>query len=252
MRITKSSIVPIVLVLLALAIAGVRAEPPFQSSEDLTNALKVVVPHKAAYEVDSNITMHFHVYNSTGYLVTSGHSCYLHVYDNLDRHLFQRELTVSGNDYETYLDNLSRRGEYPYVAWCNGTQAGYSAASFVVTETGETESYDWQIGIAMLVIGVLGFLVVMSMVIDKSNIFMRVAKMFFIMVSFFLTIAIMNLARGFALTNNAPGYITQTLDTLYVADIWVTIFFTAIIIIYFINEVLYAMGWVKGRTFKTI
>jgi len=242
-----------IFLLLALA---VRGEPPFQTIQE-GSGLTIIYPQLDTHKANTNLTLRYQVYNTSNYRVTNETaSCEIFLCAGECENPTKKTLLydTTGQNFYTYYDQTNETGRYSWLVACNDTygRAGFVSTYFSVTLDGRTDTEEWQTPAAILVLGLLGFIVVMSIIVDKNNVFMRIAKMFFVMVSWFLTIAVMNLARGFALSNDAPKYIVDTLDILYVADIWVTIFFTAIIIIYFINEVLYAMGWVKGRGFKPI
>lgn len=79
-----------------------------------------------------------HVYNSTGFIIYTNTSCNLHLYDVNGADLLETPLTLVGLDFfynisASYFDVV---GVYPYLVYCNNSQAGFYSSAFEVTSTG--------------------------------------------------------------------------------------------------------------------
>jgi hypothetical protein len=161
----------IVWVLAALILAvGVAAEPPFLDTQTSgTGTLNIVYPKFLEFDPAHNVTLHFHVHNSTGYLLDNTTTmCFIHTY-NQSGHINEEYMEFDDNliDFEYDL-NMSKYtyGIYTYLVYCNSTdEAGYVSEGFFLADPG-TE-YDLTlsvpIGISLTMFSI--FLVITGIVI---------------------------------------------------------------------------------------
>lgn len=146
----KGVIFIILMILLSLSVIG---EPPFvQTSNDLPNTLEIIVPKPTAYKVNSNVTSgHIHVFNSTGSVIypVAPNNCSVHIYNELNKHVLEQNLTADSNEVDwkiTLTPSLfTTIGEYGYIIYCNTpTEKGFISSTFEVTETGHTNSAEYE------------------------------------------------------------------------------------------------------------
>lgn len=151
---------PIFLSLLLLMSLVVFAQPPFQESTS-ADELTVIFPKGEAVKKDRTGIIHFHVFNSTGYLVPADETtCNIHIYNPSDVHVLQSNLTANVNNIDLEVNiNATVTGEtgvYSFIVWCNSTnEAGFISGFFAVTNSGvldEGAGEKW-IAIVLLLIG---------------------------------------------------------------------------------------------------
>ena len=129
----------LIFVLLCASVTAKNPAPVIQTDSGL--GLRIIAPKQENYKLGDNISLHFHVYNSSNYQVRTA-QCYFHLYNRLDKHLLKKTLSLDDIDYEVLLNQsvLSYTGRYPFLAWCNGTKgAGYYSSSFFVTPSGKED-----------------------------------------------------------------------------------------------------------------
>lgn len=143
------------LLLFVLVVCSVAAQPVFEVGG--AGTLSLTRPKQVAYELDSNVSLNFHVFNATGYHVSNDSTtCRMHLYGFEGEELFDRGLGFDGQDFYTYFDGGNETGVYPYVAWCNGSQgAGFISTSVLVTVDGKDDGPDGFL--AALIIAPLAF-----------------------------------------------------------------------------------------------
>jgi hypothetical protein len=114
------------------------AAPPFITQSASSGQLQIEYP-KIAYFRNTNITLNFHVYNSTGYILNNKTTdCYFHLYNNTGNHVLNGQIRMyfdNSFDYEEKIgsDLISYGQVYSYVVQCNNTQeAGFVSANFYV------------------------------------------------------------------------------------------------------------------------
>ena len=238
------------LVFLVLVAPAVVGAPPQSQTVTGDKVLEVVVPEHTNYLKGTNISFHVHLYNATGIQVTPLQaSCYVHVYAPDGGHLHELVMENDNDiEFEAHIDNTTYSGQYPYIVWCNTSDSGgFTATSFEVSEDGRMADLAYATPIAIIVVALLAFMLVLTVVTDQSNIWMRVAKLFFILISFWLSIAMMAIAKSIAVTHNAPAHILRMLDLMLIIDTWVTRIFTMFVMLYFVWEILLAMGLVRSK-----
>jgi len=232
------------------------AVPPVTQISPSEAKIVVEYPKLDSYQQGRNLTLKFHTYNTTGYLVTNDSvSCEISLCAE-DCFLVTKKTLAYDDTYDywhAYYDETNELGEYAYLVYCNGSAgAGYVSTGFLVTTTGVTQTYEWQLPISLLVVGLMAFIIVISVILDKTNVFMRIAKTFFILVAFYLSTAVIQLALGFARTNSAGAHIVGTLELIYVVDVWIVRIFTGLVFLYIMYEALKALAGRKEDSFEDI
>ena len=108
-----------------------------QTSDPALKELQIIYP---AFEYISvinnevdNVILNFHVYNSSGYILTNSDiSCKLHIYDLFGTHVVEEPLEFNDDDffYNLTVSEFKMNAQYEYIVDCNNTQAGFLRASF--------------------------------------------------------------------------------------------------------------------------
>jgi hypothetical protein len=124
--------------------SSVFATPSIRSTIT-TEQLDIVPELIDSYKVNTFAELNFHVYNSSGMMMTNETSlkiadprCFIHIYNQDGTHFIKKELYFNKDDGDFFIDlnatNTSRFGIYPYMVWCNGTRGGWIDSQFYVTE----------------------------------------------------------------------------------------------------------------------
>lgn len=142
--------------------SAVLAAPPFVFQEsDSSGTLTILFPKNENFEEDGVIDLHFHVFNSTGFVVDNTSTrCWIHVYDDFNNHVLKEELVYNNEfDFEAGNVDVSSAGLYPYNMWCNSTfgEGGFVGGFFVVTAEGEDETWVRYAVMFLVLIVLLGF-----------------------------------------------------------------------------------------------
>lgn len=118
--------------------------PPFQSSGTTTPSLTITYPKVSYFPESTNITLNFHVYNSTNHIVTNETtSCILHLYSSQNgTHLIEGALSFNSNNLDFYYTipstEFEDRNEYPYLVQCTDSiEAGFLSAELSINGSGE-------------------------------------------------------------------------------------------------------------------
>lgn len=137
----KIAILMVVLLLLIPIVLAVKPVVTYPQSE---GALDIIYPKNEFFYFNTTISLHFHVYNLTGHLLTAPTTtCSLHVYNNTGSHIVENEslnMDSNGVDYSIKLgkDIINKVGVYPYLIACNNTKYGGGVSTqFIVSLNGE-------------------------------------------------------------------------------------------------------------------
>jgi len=127
---------------LAVFVVPVMSVPPFQSN--VNTGLQIVYPASEAYKVNTNVSLHFHVYNSTNTRLENGSViCMFHLYNSTNsRHLLRKLLIPDDTEYSVEINNSLTRdaGIYNYAVDCAGNttqkENGFFSGSFEISNDG--------------------------------------------------------------------------------------------------------------------
>lgn len=140
-----------------LVIPMVSSQPPFQVSEE-TSGINIAYPKNTYLLEDNNVTLHFHIYNSSGYVLTNDTTdCNIHVYNTTGNHVLEEDLLFDSNDVDFYIGLnttfTSSRGFVPYLIYCNNSvEAGFVSGSFLVAVSEDYDSEKSLLPVAMLIL----------------------------------------------------------------------------------------------------
>lgn len=224
-----------------LVVPLVIAPPPQADISLVVPALTIIYPPQSYFLYGEDLTLHFHVYNSTNQLQTNtSTTCLIHVDNVTGGAVFDEELVFNGNDVDFNLnvqeDEVSF-GEYAYLVQCgNGIEYGFLSTSFVVAKSNPTVNQFPLIAIIFipLVFGLLLLIGVSSL--DSGD--HSIIKIFMLILSF-LTVP---LSYWIAMTVMIEYYPTFTSMQDVIGDqvFWVTILLV-MIFTYFIIYSIYKM-----------
>lgn len=131
------------LLFLLLLVSFCYSAPPDFTQESQAGTMNIAHPSFLYYPTNSNLTLHFHAYNSSGYLMTYPETgCYLHLY-NKSKHILQTELVFDGNlmDYEHKIGNdfFNKTEQVIHmIVWCNNSyESGFATYDFEITKSGK-------------------------------------------------------------------------------------------------------------------
>jgi len=151
-------------VLIILLSSFVLSAPPFEPSET-AGKLEIVYPGYNYYKLDSNITLNYHVYNSSGYPLNGSEvTCELTIINQKGEFQEQGNLVYnSSTKILYYLFNYSENEccvNYEWAVVCNSTsEYGSARGGFQINRVGEdTEQNSMVLLIIFLMLGL--FLVV--------------------------------------------------------------------------------------------
>lgn len=153
------------------------AVKPTQVTE--SPSLQIVYPKFDYFTYGNNITLHFHVHNSTGFLLDDNSSvCLIHLYDKNDLHILKDNLTFENPDYEIDLNTsvLNEEGAYTYIVSCETSiEAGFVSDSFIVSKYPITnEIYEGRILPSLIALGILSFFfLTIGLVLDNEHFFVK-------------------------------------------------------------------------------
>lgn len=124
--------------------------------------LNIEIPEFETYKYGTDIQMHFHVYNSSGFLVTNSTTCTFHLYNSSEEHILISDLLfdTTNKEFEIQLGsgNFTNIGYYAYIIQCNNTkEANFVMTSFKLTKTGlntseEPKNHIWFLIILVIIL----------------------------------------------------------------------------------------------------
>jgi len=180
------------------------------------------------------IDLHFHVYNSSNFILDSNKiNCTIHIYNNTNNHvLISNMYSDEREDIEATLGtNITGiAGYYPYIVYCNSTQkeAGFISDGFSVQLNPDPDMDGAPLAAYILAIGFLSIiLIIAAAIISPEHKMLKLAFILFSFISFIGT-ALMLLP---VLTRY---YDNVELSSNVLFIVWVTVIFIVLVIFYFI------------------
>lgn len=145
----------ILILMILLFIPFCFAVKPIQTTENTLTGLNIIYPKFDFFPLNTNSKLHFHVYNSTFFLLkNTTTSCNLHLYNSTGNHIFETYIPFDSNEMEFYFDlnttYSQHKGNYGLLIYCNNSrEAGFVSESFTIGY--EPESSGFPLGIIILV-----------------------------------------------------------------------------------------------------
>lgn len=173
------------LILILLLICPVLAQPPFEPQASATFGIDIAFPKFGVFEQGKEFELHFHVHNSTNFLLTNETtSCTIHIYNDVGLHIIEQDIAYDLNTTDfSYTFNKSMadiQGSYTYIVNCNSTtEAGFISNSFKITESGELQVFDIGNVLIVSILVILFFLVLIYLGEHSESIYSRMASRIF-------------------------------------------------------------------------
>lgn len=131
----------ILFLIIILLVTPILADPPFITQEAEAGGLDITFPTGTFFKPGQNFTISYHVFNTTGSLITDA-DCLFHMYNSTDNlHIYEEYLNTSDEDYEIIIDGAKTLvpGTYPVLLSCNTTTlAGFASSAIYITPLGES------------------------------------------------------------------------------------------------------------------
>jgi len=122
-----------------------HADPPFQQSFEEAG-ISIDYPKNDYFLQGREIELHFHVFNSTGYILdNTTTSCLIHIYNETGDHVVEENLLMDSNGIDFYYllpsTMTQERKDYAYILHCNNSkQAGWISTTFTIGRGDYNES----------------------------------------------------------------------------------------------------------------
>jgi len=223
---SKIMILPMIIIMvLMMVLPLVASAPPVTTTQQFTTGYQLKYPSDQVLKQNQGFEFEAHVFNiSDGYPITSGISCYFHLYNSTGKHALELTDATTSHNFDYSFDvgagNFSVVGDYYYILQCNSSSlGGYVEVPFQVTPNG----LELTEGRAFVDIGLLAMLVIflagcVFMFVSFDNLLARVG-MFGL--SYLLLIAV-----TFISWNMASDFL---LSAPFVAEMFRILFFVLII-----------------------
>ena len=215
-------------------------EPKVQINEGV-GTLEITYPKVIYYELGQNFTLYYHVFNSTGSMVTNA-DCMFHLYnDSNGKHLVEQYLELDGNnmEYEYKVDQalFKDQGTYATIVYCNNSEAGFLSTEFFITKDGQLVPDDLSIPFAAIIIPLVISLLLMigSFTLGETH---NIFKIFLFLFSLVPPLWSFNYAIETFGYLNTFGGITDLIAS-HVS--WYGILFSVILMYYLIQFIIWAV-----------
>lgn len=179
------------------------------------------------YPFNSNFTLHFHVYNSSGFVEDQA-DCTIDIYDSFNSHLYKNvNLTINPGevDYEVGVNSTvsGELGIKAYKVWCNNSEAGVTDGVFYITRNGDDPFDDNLLRVPVLLVFTYLFIALLLLYISTlfkprekgdeklsylKRVFFYLGIIHIVFVGFVLSVA-SNCEYGFCSDINRFGPLTQ-------------------------------------------
>jgi len=237
----------LVLVLLLPSIVAVKT-----TQVSTTDAAEIVIiyPKNDYFVYEQDFTLHFHAYNSTGYLLTNDTTvCNLHVYNETGNHVYETDMLFDGNGVDFYYimsgSKFTHTGEYGYLIHCNSdTESGFISSNFLIANgspMGESVT-GWLL--AALIIAPLLFSLILiggiALLDPVEHIVLRIITFLFSYIAFFMSLLLgaVSVARYLDF---------QAMQDNITILLWVTGLMLFVIISYFMIYIFYKSIQAAGQ-----
>lgn len=136
--------IPAFLLVTLLILPFVAGEKNLQSSPTDQNQLVILHPKIEVFEVETEVGLHFHVFNSSGRVLNASaddYNCTLYLYNGSMRNIYHGGMTANNQKVQVNI-TINNTGIYFYNAWCNSAfgEWGYLSNHFYVTLGGKNYS----------------------------------------------------------------------------------------------------------------
>jgi len=213
-----------------------------------SNFLEVVYPKQEFFPLNTNFSLEFHVFNSSGALLTTGVNCSIHIYNYTNDHILLKNLTLDSNNKDFYVnitENLfSKIGRYSYIVYCvNSGEYGFVSNPFYVSEDGRDTSKNYLAFILVLAVCIFAWAMLnISHNLDDEHILLKLLLYF---ISFISLVGAVTMSFSIISSSGLSQTIFNNANTIYKLVLWGFRLFVAYIVLYyayvglkFLNEVI--------------
>jgi len=233
----KKSLYLMIFMFCLISISLVSAVKPITSITSDTGLI-VEPTEKSAIRYNIDHAFEVHVFNkSNGMPITSGITCYMHLYHSSGEHIYEGIQDTANHDFDYGFDltsgNFTNRGEYQAKFQCNNSEiGGGSQLFFIVNDFGEELSmaHSFKFNMAMF------FMLVFFMMAIAGCIFSEhyIAKFVFYWVAHLIFIA-----GNFSIWQFNMGYTSYFTG---MASVWKIMFYLGIYSV--VPMVILSMAWI--------
>jgi len=256
----KKTIYFLLFILLLTTVLSVK--PVMQSSTNVLEELNIIYPKNAQFPLNGALELHFHVFNSTGIVMTniSVNYCTFHLYNLTNKHLIKKNLTYDGVEWDITIPaiNFDKIGVYPYLVWCKGVhENGFVSDSLVISENGVTYEGRAYTNIAMLILLIVVLVMYLIMAInwdftlfenkkDNKNNAVKGLLIWLIvwLIPAFIQFGV-EIGGGFGATQD----MLTLLNVFYQVSIWIGITISTYFVVFFVYNVALLLAG-KGGDYK--
>lgn len=112
-----------------LSVYTISAVPPVQTFIATENSLTLKYPTQQILKVNETHDLEIHIFNSsTGYPLTTGVTCTLHLYNSTGKHVWEETKSTFSHTYDIGFTisgtNFTQLGSMAYIIQCNSSTAG--------------------------------------------------------------------------------------------------------------------------------
>lgn len=162
-------------VFIILSMIAVAQPPDFTPQANPPGEhLEIVYPQLNLYTQNLDLDLNFHVFNSSGKLLTSEVDfCTFHLYNSTNKHIIEMNLTLEGDEFVAHLKNFTHtKGQYPYVVWCVESidgEYGFVSDVYTIGSLQDITTNDSSVlAIALIVLGLPFLLIYISSKLDTK------------------------------------------------------------------------------------
>jgi len=245
---TKKSIFLLFFILILLSSFCYAVKPTQVSTQ--TAALQIVYPEFDFYKLGSQLTLNFHVYNSTGaWLTNSTAGCVIHVYNNNGTHLYIANLTYDAADkdfkYILNITNITASTTLAYLVYCNTTtESGFVGNGFRLNYNARDPSLNTNyLPVVIFLIGICFILITISNNLDPRHGILKLILLSFVVLFFIVFgVVLLTMFRGGALDIHALLF--------FKTNTWLLRIFFSYVLIFLLIMVFEKLGMlVKVKSF---
>jgi len=236
-------------VIVLLVLPGVLSVPPvtqLTGSDD--KELEIIFPKFQYYGDDVLIKLHFHVFNSSGYLMKNDTtSCAFHLYNYTGSHLVKNDsISFDSNQrewqYKVNSDITEQGRDYSYIVWCNNSkQSGWLSTGFEVTNNGYSFQ-DFSVGAIIGLLGIIALFFAVFVVVKTS------LRFVFLLLAFVYNVILSKLMYEYILYYSSTLALSRPLYMVfYISLILMFIMFIYIIVLFWNAIIKIIEGKKKGK-----
>ena len=175
---------------------GVFAASPFVQESPSGSSWTIVNPKIEQYKLGTGAAhYHFHVYNSTGFIVTNatdgGTGCFIHVYDSTGSHIVEEDLIFDSNGIDFFYNAtgtaVTKEGKYSYIVQCNSSaHSGFLSTSIEVVRDNTIDPEKAKALIFAIALFALILLFFANTVDEKEHWILKLLALVFVVICLFL------------------------------------------------------------------